>query len=176
MDFKTFCKETSKVEIVIDGKNMSASDSLNGLISNDMLIPVQGFYFPNDKEIANICNYFKENIFYSMHMKYLPGAEEVFCSNFMKKLSEEINMNLEKDQFIAIESFLRREKEEVFTSIGLKMLTEIIGQTYEKLGILNQDIRLNALATNPKINLIGQFEKAEVGYQGLAYILNGIEK
>jgi hypothetical protein len=196
MNFDTFCKETGKIIVLPEHAEIKIHDSAYMTSAESEILPLKGFYFPNRKELNQFYDDLGGDLFYSRNRKYLPFMQIYFCNSFMEKFRKYLNIDLEEVQFEEIKKFLIKEKEDFrrkaeernrkkepennYEPINLDKLTELIGQAYEKIGLLEQDIRFDAMKLDSEagihIKVIGHLKKQERGYSGLGFAFREIKQ
>jgi hypothetical protein len=199
MDFNTFCKETSKIIVLQNDMEKNTVPNTFDLpyltFSQGKSIQLDGLYFPNDKELKKFYEDLGGDLFYTRNRRYLPFMQVYFCNTFVDKFNKYLNLHLNID-FEEVKNFLSGEKEEFnrkvevrrlkkependYEPINLHKLTELIGQVYEKSGLLERDIRFEAMKIGAELGLelkvIGHMEKEEGGYSGLGFVVPKLEK
>lgn len=165
MDFNEFCVRTKKVKILSQKDNLRRYDKLylfspeyNGVKP----IELYGLYFPNDEEIRNLC---------------LNNP-----NRFMKSFIDKLNLrNFENDPFCETKEFVWSKNMGIYERKDIDTLVIMLGKAYESrtfkvADLLESDIRIKALNICPEINVIGHFEKVQLGYSGIGFAVKDFNK
>jgi hypothetical protein len=170
MDFKKFNEDTSKIRS-FPGSYITDFDNLKR---------VEGWYFPNSKEILNtwklastqeVQKYMQEH-----DGRILYNKEDGLPSLFLSNLEGRINMKgldltrYLKDGKEKLEEALRKtgyEAPNMPNTISSDDLANAIGLMFERTGLLHNDIRIVALDYNEKATFIQDLMLIGSGYSGM---------
>lgn len=180
MDFEEFSNKTKRIKLLRKGENLKIYALENNLEVTredvERAVVIHGLYFPNDEQIKELCGKFNEAYRSGRMFMDLPRAgdmKDFYAAHFISVLKKELNINFERDYFSETTEFLRTKSETgLYERKSIEELTSILGEAFQKMNLMDSDIRIKALDISPRINIIHEFEPIQIGYMGDLYALH----